>query len=68
MGIFLRIHNFLKLSFCIILLMKQKIFLGVSSASWGEGVNICAAIFWVLLETLWIFFSGGGRGLIFVGT
>ena len=33
-GIFLRIQNNLKLSFCIILLMKQKIFLGVSSASW----------------------------------
>ena len=26
----------------------------------GEGVNFCAGIFWVLLETLWIFFGGGG--------
>ena len=25
----------------------------------GEGVNFCAGIFWVLLETLWIFFGGG---------
>ena len=66
-GIFLRIQNNLKLSFCIILLMKQKIFLGVSSASWffflggGGRVNFCAGIFWVLLETLRIFFLGGER-------
>ena len=33
--IFLRIQNNLKLSFCIILLMKQKMFLGVSSVD-GE--------------------------------
>ena len=31
----------------------------------GGGVNFCAGIFCVLLETQWIFFSGGG-GLIFV--
>ena len=31
MGIFLRIQNNLKLSFCITLLMKQKMFLDVSS-------------------------------------
>ena len=30
-GIFFRIENILKLSFCIMLLMKQKMFLGVSS-------------------------------------
>ena len=35
MGIFLRIQNNLKLSFCIMLLMKQKMFLGVSSVD-GE--------------------------------
>ena len=35
MGIFLRIQNNLKLSFCIILLMKQKMSLGVSSVD-GE--------------------------------
>ena len=27
----------------------------------GGGGNFCAGIFWVLLETLWIFF-GGGKG------
>ena len=32
----------------------------------GGGLNFCAGIFWVLLETLWIFFEGGGEGLIFV--
>ena len=58
MEIFLRIQNNLKLSFCIILLMKQKMFLGVSSVD-GEkafidilygifsawGVNFFAGIF-----------------------
>ena len=58
MGIFLRIQNNLKLSFCIMLLMKQKMFLGVLSVD-GEkalidilhgifsawGVNFCAGIF-----------------------
>ena len=34
-AIFLRIQNNLKLSFCIMLLMKQKMFLGVSSVD-GE--------------------------------
>ena len=28
----------------------------------GGGLNFCAGIFWVLLETLWIFFEGGGKG------
>ena len=54
------------------LLMKQKISLGVSSVVSekafidirhgilsGGGVNFCAGIFCVLLETLWIFFRGG---------
>ena len=72
MGIFLRIQNNLKLSFCIMLLMKQKMFLGVSSVdgekafidirheifSGGGGGNFCAGIFCVLLETQRIFFSG----------
>ena len=31
MGIFLRFQNNLRLSFCIMLVMKQKMFLGVSS-------------------------------------
>ena len=70
--IFLRIQNNLKLSFCIILLMKQKMFLGVSSVDGekafidirheifsGGGVNFCAGIFCVLLETQRIFFQGG---------
>ena len=38
-AIFLRIQNNLKLSFCIMLLMKQKMFLGVSSVD-GEKVFI----------------------------
>ena len=71
-AIFLRIQNNLKLSFCMMLLMKQKMFLGVSSVVSekafidirhgifsGGGVNCCAGIFCVLLETQWIFFSGG---------
>ena len=71
-AIFLRIQNNLKLSFCMMLLMKQKMFLGVSSVVSekafidirhgifsGGGVNFCAGIFCVLLETQWIFFSGG---------
>ena len=53
------------------LLMKQKISLGVSSVVSEKafidirhgilsgGVNFCAGIFCVLLETLWIFFRGG---------
>ena len=74
-AIFLRIQNNLKLSFCIMFLMKQKMFLGVSSVNGekafidirhgffgGRGVNFCAGIFWVLLETLWIIFSGAGDG------
>ena len=72
MGIFLRIQNNLKLSFCIKLVMKQKMFLGVSSVVSekafidirhgifsGGGVNFSAGIFCVLLETLWTFFRGG---------
>ena len=70
-GIFLGIQNNLKLSFCIMLLMKQKMFLGVSSVVIekafidirhgifsGGGANFCAGIFCVLLETLWIFSRG----------
>ena len=54
------------------LLMKQKMSLGVSSVVSekafidirhgifsGGGVNFCAGIFCVLLEALWIFFRGG---------
>ena len=72
-AIFLRIQNNLKLSFCIMLLMKQKMLLGVSSVHGekvfidirhgifsGVGVNSCAGIFCVLLETQWIFFRREG--------
>ena len=54
MGIFLRIQNNLKLSFCIMLLMKQKMFLGVSSVD-GEKAFI---------DIRHGIFSGGG--VIFV--
>ena len=77
-GIFLRIQNNLKLSFSIILLKKQKMFLGVSSVDGekafidirhgifsGGGVNFCAGIFCVLLETLWIFFFRGEGWFLF---
>ena len=50
MGIFLRIQNNLKLSFCIMLLMKQKMFLGVSSVD-GEKAFI---------DIRHEIFSGGG--------
>ena len=71
-AIFLRIQNNLKLPFYIMLLMKQKMFLGVSSVDGekafsdirhgifsGGGVNFCAGIFCVSLETQWIIFRGG---------
>ena len=45
--------------FSLIFGMDIFVFLG------GEGVNFCAGIFGVLLETLLAFFRGGG-GLIFV--
>ena len=54
-GIFLRIQNNLKLSFCIKLVMKQKMFLGVSSVvSEKAFIDIRHGIF-----------SGGGE-LIFL--
>ena len=52
-------QNILKLSFCIMLLMKQKMFLGVPSVSW---------VFGVLLETLWSFFKGVGGEIWFLST
>ena len=56
-GIFLRIQNNLKLSFCIMLVMKQKIFLGVSSVVSEKALTNIGHGY---------FFFGGGRGLIFV--
>ena len=50
-------QNILKLSFCVMLLMKQKMFLGVSSVSW---------VFWGFIVTNPMEFFQGGRGLIFV--
>ena len=52
-GDFLRIQKQFEV-LILMLLMKQKMFLGVPS------------VVWVLLETLGIFFLGGGGGLIFV--
>ena len=57
-GIFWRIQNILKLPFCIMLLMKQKMFLGVSSVSW---------VFWGFVRN-YGFFSGGGGEVWFLST
>ena len=72
MGIFLRIQNNLKLSFCIKLVMKQKMFLGVSSVVSekafidirhgifsGGGVNFSAGIFLRFVRNPMDFFQGG---------
>ena len=71
-GIFLRIQNNLKLSFCIKLVMKQKMFLGVSSVVSekafidirhgifsGGGVNFSAGIFLRFVRNPMDFFQGG---------
>ena len=76
--IFLRVQNKLKLSFCIsMLLMKQKMFLGVSSVIsekafidirhgiFSGGGLIFVQGFFVFCSKPYGFFQGGGGRLIF---
>ena len=73
---FLRIQNNLKLSFCIMLLMKQKMFLGVSSVASekafidirhgyffgrGRGLIFVQGFLGFCKKPYWFFFGGGGR-------
>ena len=58
MGIFLRIQNNLKFSFCIMLVMKQKMFLGVSSVVSEKALTN--------IRHGYIYFFRRAGGLIFV--
>ena len=59
-GIFLRIQNNLKLSFCIMLVMKHKMFFGVSSVVSEKALTN------IRHGYTYIYFFFGGGGLIFV--
>ena len=58
MGIFLRIQNNLKLSFCIMLVMKHKMFFGVSSVVSEKALTN------IRHGYTYIFFFGGGGLLL----